>query len=306
MTARPARMPSNRSRLVRRVIPIALMAIALLLVTFSIRAQADVERASGTASDATSTVQVVVTRATQPVRDLIAWVGDVRTARDERDRLAAENAVLRTQLSRAEVNQQDADELRGLLNYVQSPAFPATKAYSPRAARVVGRSPSLTSSTVVVDAGEGAGVEIGDPVLAGVASSADIGGAALIGKIVRVTPVTATVALLSNADVAVGATVAGRRGADGILQPSAADPSVLVLGFVRGSSVVQPGDRVVTSGFLDPTGRLASAYPRGLPIGVVSEARQSDANTYKSVLVVPWVDLGSFANVVILTGGGTS
>ena len=58
--------------------------------------------------------------------------------------------------------------------------------------------------------------------------------------------------------------------------------------------------------FLDPTGRLASAYPRGLPIGVVSEARQSDANTYKSVLVVPWVDLGSFANVVILTGGGTS
>jgi hypothetical protein len=24
------------------------------------------------------------------------------------------------------------------------------------------------------------------------------------------------------------------------------------------------------------------------------------------VLVVPWVDLGSFANTVILTGGGTS
>ena len=112
--------------------------------------------------------------------------------------------------------------------------------------------------------------------------------------------------ILAPRDLAVGATVAGRRGADGILQPSAADPSVLVLGFVRGSSIVRPGDRVVTSGFLDPTGRLASAYPRGLPIGVVSEARQSDANTYKSVLVVPWVDLGSFANVVILTGGGTS
>jgi rod shape-determining protein MreC len=164
----------------------------------------------------------------------------------------------------------------------------------------------LTSSTVIVDAGEDAGVQVGDPVLAGVAASADIGGAALIGKVSRITAGTATVALLSNADVAVGATVAGRRGADGILQPSAADPSVLVLGFVRGSSVVQPGDRVVTSGFLDPTGRLASAYPRGLPIGVVSEARQSDSNTYKNVLVVPWVDLGSFANVVILTGGGTS
>ena len=67
---------------------------------------------------------------------------------------------------------------------------------------------------------------------------------------------------------------------------------------------IGPGDRVITSGFLDPSGTLGSAYPRGLPIGVVSEARQSDANTYKSVLVVPWVELGSFANVVILTGAG--
>jgi rod shape-determining protein MreC len=283
-----------------------LVAAALLLVTFSIRAQADVVSAQSAVADRTSSVQIVTERLTAPVRDLIGWFGDLRTARAERDRLAVENEALRAQLGRAQVDEQDADELRGLLNYVESPAFPAIDAYVPHAARVVARSPSLTSSTVIVDAGENAGVQVGDPVLAGVATTADVGGAALIGKVSRVTTGTATVALLSNADVAVGATVAGRRGADGILQPSAADPSVLVLGFVRGSSVVQPADRVVTSGFLDPTGRLGSAYPRGLPIGVVSEARQSDANTYKSVLVVPWVDLGSFANVVILTGGGTS
>jgi rod shape-determining protein MreC len=300
------RTPTARTRLIRRLVPAVLIAAALLLVTFSIRAQADVVTAQDKAADTSSAIQEVAQRATQPVRDLIGWFGDIRSAQTERDSLAAENATLRAQLSRAVVNQQDADELRGLLNYVKSPAFPETKAYTPRAARVVARSPSLTSSTVIVDAGENAGVQVGDPVLAGVAASADIGGAALIGKVSRITAGTATVALLSNADVAVGATVAGRRGADGILQPSAADPSVLVLGFVRGSSVVQPGDRVVTSGFLDPTGRLASAYPRGLPIGVVSEARQSDSNTYKNVLVVPWVDLGSFANVVILTGGGTS
>jgi rod shape-determining protein MreC len=300
------RTPTARTRLIRRLVPAVLIAAALLLVTFSIRAQADVVTAQGRAADTSSAIQEVAQRATQPVRDLVAWFGDIRSAQTERDNLAAENATLRAQLSRAEVNQQDADELRGLLNYIKSPAFPETNAYMPRAARVVARSPSLTSSTVIVDAGEDAGVQVGDPVLAGVAASADIGGAALSGKVSRITSGTATVALLSNADVAVGATVAGRRGADGILQPSAADPSVLVLGFVRGSSVVQPADRVVTSGFLDTTGRLASAYPRGLPIGVVSEARQSDSNTYKNVLVVPWVDLGSFANVVILTGGGTS
>lgn len=297
-------MPTARTRLAHRIIPLALVVVAIVLVTFSIRAQAQVGSAEAQASDQSVAIQEFAQRATQPVRDLIGWFGDVRTARQERDQLAQENAVLRSDLAKAEVNQQDGEELRGLLGYIRSPAFPQTKKYQPRAARVVARSPSLISSTVVVDAGDAAGVKVGDPVLAGVTQSADIGGAALIGRVEQTTPETATISLLSNANVAVGAAVSGRRGADGILQPSAADPSVLVLGFVRGSSVVRPGDRVITSGFLDPSGRLGSAYPRGLPIGVVSEARQSDANTYKSVLVVPWVDLGSFANVVILTGSG--
>ena len=297
-------MPTARTRLARRIIPFVLVVLAIVLVTFSMRAQAQVESAQSQSSDRSVAVQEFAQRTTQPVRDLIGWFGDVRTARQERDQLAQENAVLRSDLAKAEVNQQDGEELRGLLDYVRSPAFPQIKNYQPRAARVVARSPSLTSSSVVVDAGDAVGVKVGDPVLVGVAQSADIGGAALIGRVERTTPETAVISLLSNASVAVGATVSGRRGADGILQPSAADPSVRVLGFVRGSSVVKPGDRVITSGFLDPSGKLGSAYPRGLPIGVVSEARQSDANTYKSVLVVPWVELGSFANVVILTGAG--
>ncbi len=300
-------MTTARTRLTRWIVPLVLVVAAIGLVTFSVRTQDAASSLQSQAADRSVMVQEVARRATQPVRDLIGWFGDLQSARQERDQLAAENAVLRASLATAVANQQDSEELRGLLNYVRSPAFPAIASYTPRGAQVVARSPALSSSTVIVDAGSLAGVQVGDPVLAGVAQVADVGGAALIGRIDRVTSLTATVALLSNANVAVGAAVAGRRGADGILQPSAADPSVLVLGFVRGSSVVRPGDRVITSGFLDPSGRLGSAYPRGLAIGVVSEARQSDANAYKSVLVVPWVDLGSFANVLILTspGGGS-
>jgi len=294
-------MPSTRTRHVRRIVPVALVLVAVALVTVSIRSQDRVGEGTARVADAQVAAQEAARRATQPVRDLIGWFGDLRAARAERDRLAAENAVLRADLARLEAQDQDVEELRGLLGYVRSPDFPRVEDYAPRAARIVARSPSLTSSTVVVDAGTEVGVQVGDPVLAGVAEAADVGGAALVGRVEAVTERTATVALLSNASVAVGAAVAGRRGADGILQPSAADPGVLVLGFVPRSSVVRQGDRVVTSGFIDPTTGLASAYPRGLPIGVVSEARQSDTDTYKSVLVVPWVELGSFANVVILT-----
>ncbi len=294
-----------RTRIHRRIIPVVLVVAAIALVTLSIRAESQVAGPQGEAADRTVVVQEAAGRITQPVRDLVAWFGDLRSARTERDRLAAENAVLRADLAAAQVEVQDAEELRGLVGYVRSPAFPRSQDYVPRGARVVGRSPSLTASSVIVDAGERRGVRVGDPVLAGVSTSVDIGGAALIGRVESVTDETARVALLSNEAVAVGAAVAGRRGADGILQPSAADPSVLVLGFVPRSSVVKPGDRVITSGFVDTAGGLGSAYPRGLPIGVVSEARQSDQDTYKSVLVVPWVELGSFANVVVLTEAGS-
>jgi rod shape-determining protein MreC len=294
-------MPSTRTRTARRIVPVVLILVAVALITLSVRAEGRVGDGAARAADAQVAAQEAARRVTQPVRDLITWFGDLRTARAESERLAAENALLRADLARLQAQEQDVEELRGLLGYVQSPDFPRIEDYAPRAARVVARSPSLTSSTVVVDAGEAAGVRVGDPVLAGVADAADVGGAALVGRVETVTDGTATVALLSNASVAVGAAVAGRRGADGILQPSAADPSVLVLGFVRRASVVRTGDRVVTSGFIDPASGLGSAYPRGLPIGVVSEARQSDTDTYKNVLVVPWVELGSFANVVVLT-----
>lgn len=293
-------MPNDRHRLLRRIIPIGLVLAAVVLITLSVRAEAAIGPAQSTWADRTLPLYDVARRATQPARDLIAWFGDVQTARVERDRLLAENAVLREQVAGQALQAQDSEELRGLLGYVRSEAFPALGDYEPRAARVVARSPSAAGQSVVIDAGLAAGVEIGDPVLAGVGDSATIGGAALVGRIATVGDQTATVALLSAPDSAVGALVAGRRGADGILQPSAADNAVLVMGFVRRSAVVRAGDRVVTSGFVDPQGELQSAFPRGIPIGVVSEARQSDADTYKNVLVVPWVDLASFANVLVL------
>jgi rod shape-determining protein MreC len=298
-------MPSARTRTARWIVPIALVAAAVALVTLSLRGPSPLDDGRAAVADRALPVQDVARRATQPVRDLIRWFGDVRVAQDERDALAAENAALRDQLARAQASEQDVEELQGLLGYSRSEAFPALADLEPRAARVVARSPAIASSAVVVDVGADDGVRVGDPVLAGVALSVDVGGAALVGRVEAVTASTASVALLSDPAVAVGAAVAGRRGADGILQPSAADPSVLVLGFVRRASVVRPGDRVITSGFADDSGAIGSAYPRGLPIGVVSASRQSDADAYKNVLVVPWVDLGAFANVVVLTGGGS-
>ena len=117
-------MPTARTRLARRIIPFVLVVLAIVLVTFSMRAQAQVESAQSQSSDQSVVIQEFAQRATQPVRDLVGWFGDVRTARQERDQLAQENAVLRSDLAKAEVNQQDGEELRGLLSPARHASLP--------------------------------------------------------------------------------------------------------------------------------------------------------------------------------------
>ena len=52
--------------------------------------------------------------------------------------------------------------------------------------------------------------------------------------------------------------------------------------------VVEAGDVVITAGWR--SGRLASAYPRGIPIGIVTGVGQLDTDIYKRIEVDPFVD----------------
>ncbi len=226
-----------------------------------------------------------------------------RRARRERDRLREENARLRKQVADTQTDGQLAAELQAELGYVRSDAFPDLGSYTPRSALVIVRSPALFSQKVLLDQGTGAGIQVGDPVVSGVATK-DYTGAALVGRVTAVSHDTADVTLISDPAMAVSASVAGQQGADGVLQPNAGDASTQVLDFVGKQYTVLPGNLVVTSGFSDSQLGLASFFPRGIMIGVVSTVSQSDTETYKSIQVTPWVDLRSFRTALVLTQGG--
>ncbi len=155
-----------------------------------------------------------------------------------------------------------------------------------------------------VDQGSAQGVAVDDPVLSGV-STADLkAGGSLVGRVTAVTASTAEVTLLSDPAMAVAASVVGRNGANGVLEPNSGDRSTQILDFVRKSAEVAVRDQVVTSGFADPSGKLPSFFPAGIPIGIVTFENQSDTDNYKTIQVTPWVDLLSFRTVLILTRGG--
>jgi rod shape-determining protein MreC len=65
---------------------------------------------------------------------------------------------------------------------------------------------------------------------------------------------------------------------------------------------VQPGDQIVTKG--SQRGQLDSLYPRGIPIGDVTFANDTDTDTYKRIQVDPYVDFDLLENVIVLVPKG--
>ena len=63
-------------------------------------------------------------------------------------------------------------------------------------------------------------------------------------------------------------------------------------------NVAKAGDIVITAGW--KSGKLASIYPRGIPIGVVTWVGQLDTDIYKQIEVDPFVDFSSLDSVLVL------
>jgi rod shape-determining protein MreC len=67
---------------------------------------------------------------------------------------------------------------------------------------------------------------------------------------------------------------------------------------VTKDKVVDRGDTIITAGW--KSGKLASLYPRGIPIGVVTSVGELDTDIYKQIQVDPFVDFSSLDSVLVL------
>lgn len=228
----------------------------------------------------------------KPIRDASDWVTGTLDAQDENDELRAEVEALREELANAQRDAQDAEDLRQVVD-LQESSYQDAEAVT---ARVIGQSATAWYSTVQVDAGADQGIEVDDPVTTG-------GG--LAGKVTDVTGGTATVTLITDEQSAVSAEVlpSGDRssGARGVLKPQVADPDDLLLDFLDSDAEIEEGDTVITSG--TSSGRFESLFPRGIPIGEVSEVDPGERELYQRVHVDPHADLRSLNLVQVLVGG---
>jgi rod shape-determining protein MreC len=261
---------------------------SIVLITLSFRSGdsgplAEVESAGATAL---RPVAVGVERVAQPFRDAYAWADGLLTARSEAERLRTEVRDLRQRAIQSEFAVRENEYLRGLLAFIDGPRFPTD--FDPVAAEVIGRPDNAFAQAVVVAAGSRDGVRVNDPVV-----TAD----GLVGLVVRVSPRTARVQLLTDPRAAVSA-LDLQTDAPGIVRHARGTRETLVLDRVRKRDLVKIGDEIVTAGWR--VGALTSLYPKGVAIGVVTSVGQTDTDLYQQIQVDPYVDFGSLDAVLVL------
>jgi rod shape-determining protein MreC len=272
----------------RRVVVGTLVVLALVLVTVSFRQSDDgpVASAQSAAATALRPFEIAAERVAQPFRDVYAWADSLFAARSDAKRLKEENDALRQQVIQNQFAVRENTRLRGLLDFHDGPAFP--RDYEGLAASVIARPAGAFAQAVVVAVGAKDGVTLNAPVV-----TQD----GLVGLVTRAFASTSRVTLLTDEQLAVSA-LDVKSNAAGVVRHGRASAATLILDRVPKEDVVEVGDTVVTAGWR--SNKLASLYPKGIPIGKVTSVGQTDTDPYKQVQVAPFASLSSLDAVLVL------
>ena len=270
----------------RRAILVALVALSLILLTAYFRETASgglhaVQRGFLTV---VSPIEDGANAVFRPVRSAFGSIGNAFDAGSQAERLRKQLARTRARLIAYQAEARNYRELAGL---GRLDGALSVHNYRPVSAVVVLQSPSLWNSTVIIDQGTPAGVQVNDPV---------IDGEGLVGKVSQSWADGAEVMLINDHEFGATARLNGG-GAFGTVQPKVGDPNGLVLQYLPQNTAVNPGEYVVTSGTVSSQGE--SLYPPGIPIGKVTSGNAR--SQYESVNVEPLVNLHNLGTVQVLT-----
>ena len=197
-----------------------------------------------------------------------------------------ENEQLRSMVSAMALElaglREDSARVRRLEDFlVYDPPVPWRRQGARVLAQAMG--PAGVMDTIMVDKGERAGIAADAPVVTP-------GG--LVGRVLRVSPSSATVLLLEDPNSRVP--VLGRSSrVSGVLSGQGRGQPLLV-NYVPVSDPLEEGEELITSD-------LAGGLPKGLPVARVSAVQRSDNTLFKTVLAEPLVGLRGLEEVLVLT-----
>src|SRR5579863_7337131 len=240
----------------------------------------------GSESESTRLIRVWAVGAVTPFEKAIVWaqsgIGNIWHNYFYLRGVRQENRDLKYEIQRLQLDQvrlsQDAEQARRLQALL---GFKEQFISKTLAAQVIGFSGSELSRAVYIDKGSDDGLKRDLAVI-----TAD----GVVGKILRVYSSTSLVLLIDDQTSGVGVFLENSR-LQGVLRGTPAGG--VVLEKILGDEIVQPGEKVMTSG----GDRI---FPKGLSAGTVTSVSRG-GDSFLNIRIRPAANLGKLEEVLVIT-----
>ncbi len=168
-------------------------------------------------------------------------------------------------------------EIRKQLNFFHRQNFTAV------AANIVGQNSDSVEKMVIIDAGDAAGIKLGQPVISG--------DGILVGTIAKVEKDISMVRLINDNQSKIAATILNKDGSLGVVEGGYG--LSVRMNFIPRNEDVLIGDKIITSG-------LEETIPRGLLIGEVAVAENEAYQPFQQAVLTTATDLSKLTVVSVL------
>ena len=216
----------------------------------------------------------------------VNWISTVQESYDTLAGFRGENERLRKRIQALEVERQKLLEAQASNNRLTQ--LLELRSHLPGAAitaSIIGHSVTSWFQSCLLDKGSADGVHKGMAVVTPLG---------VVGQVVSVTPRTAKVLLLTDANSGIDVLVQRTR-ARGIVSGSLENGTVLK--YVKRSEDVQEGDRLITSG-------VDGVFPKSLLVGTVMKVVKQHIGLFQFIEVLPAVQPARIEEVLVV-GAGT-
>ncbi len=256
------------------------MVFLVALISFSLRDRTNATLPEQIIKDTVGVAQSIVAKPANYINGIFNSIDSLLNTYEENKRLKARLEDFAVVQAEATDLKSENNKLRELLDKTES-----LKAFNPIHATVIARNPDQWEEKIILDKGSSHGVQKNMAVMTA---------KGLVGKITLVTPFTSEVELLNtnNPNYRVSAMVLGEKEAYGLIEGFDEERNDLIMKRIDSSLKVKEGELVVSSG-------LGGIFPKGVPIGEITEVSTDDYGLTKMAFVKPSADFSILEHVVI-------
>jgi len=269
------------------VLVVSLVAASLAIITVDYRAgeEGPLAAAGRATSSALAPMQRAVANVVQPVSNFFSSLAKLPS-------LSRRNGELQRQVDDLKTAQQANQELARRIQSLEQLLGLQTITSHTIAARVIASGVSNFEWSITIDRGSADGIQLDMPVVTGASD-----GPRLVGRVIRVTPISSVVQLVIDRNFAVAGKLSTSQEAGLVMGRGEED---LRMGHLRpGIQVSQTEpESVFTLGY-EVNGERG-LYPPGILIGTVSRAFSEPDSVESSVTIRPAVDFSTLEYVLVI------